>query len=284
MKVGQVSHAHPGDAPLRPLPPWTPVGWARSSWGSDHQENTATEGTPFKHPHPLLVPHGQIPQELGLASQRALPESFWWEAAMLMWPGLCPGHLSTRQVSVELALQKDRICGRSCSTAERLLSTCWLRSFHFSLMASAICSRKTDGPVIRGVLISDTDHSREAPGSCVLLHVPEGTFLMGKLSPGLAPSPLVPLRHPLSQERFPGDFMFPTWASGPFGKSGPMSTVLNSDIYAERGWAPVSMCLPLMGYVGKCGEVGQSKQPLFPKLGPPPSPSVSHQLCQPSIP
>ena len=46
---------------------------------------------------------------------------------MLMWPGLCPGHSSTRQVSVELALQKDRVCGRSCSTAERLLSTCWLQ-------------------------------------------------------------------------------------------------------------------------------------------------------------
>lgn len=106
---------------------------------------------------------------------------------------------------------------------------------------------------------------------------------MEKLSPGLAPSSLVPLHHPLSQERFPGDFMFPTWASGPLGKSGPMSTDLNSDIYAERGWAPVSMCLPVMGYVGKCGEVGQSKQPLFPKLGPPPSPSVSHQSCQPSI-
>ena len=76
--------------------------------------------------------------------------------------------------------------------------------------------------------------------------------------------------------------MFPTWASGPLGKSGPTSTVLNSDIYAERGWAPVSMRLPVMGYVGKCGEVGQSKQPLFPKLGPPPSPSVSHQSCRPS--
>ena len=148
--------------------PLNPCGLGQAQPGSDHQENTAAERTPLKHPHPLLVPHGQTPQELGLASQRALPECFCWEAAMLIWPGLCPGHSSTRQVSVELALQKDRVCGRSCSTAERLLSTCWLqdlreRSFHFFLMASAMCSRKTDGPLVRGALISDTDHSREAP-------------------------------------------------------------------------------------------------------------------------
>lgn len=87
---------------------------------------------------------------------------------MLMWPGLCSGHSSTKQVSVELALQKDRICGCSYNTAEHLLSTCWLRdlreqSFHFSLMASAMCLGKTDARVIRGALLSDANHSREAP-------------------------------------------------------------------------------------------------------------------------
>ena len=147
------------------LDPW---GRGQEQPGLDHQENTAAEGTPLKHSHPLLVPHAQMPQELDLTSQRALPESFWWEAAMLMWPGLCPGHSPTSQVSVELELQKDSICGRSCSTAERLLSTCLLRdlrerSFHFSLMASTMCLGKTDGWVIRGALLSDANHSHEAP-------------------------------------------------------------------------------------------------------------------------
>lgn len=145
-----------------------------------------------------------MPQELDLTSQRALPESFCWEAAMLMWPGLCPGHSSTSQVSVELALQKDSICGRSCSTAERLLSSRLLRdlgerSFHFSLMASAMCLGKTDGQVIRGALLSDANHSHEAPWApmcCSVCLKEHSSWGSSALALPLPTSSLCTIHHP----------------------------------------------------------------------------------------